>query len=158
MALQCEKKQEEREGMGKFMIRNLTYIASIQTLQESFFLLMIQFFHDKVPCYRQTSPSICSANQWTSFYMIVTSVMKELILLSFTLTSSKYFFWMISKINMVMYECTRFLMVTHYRSIDIIKTGEIMFQFFGWCNCFSILSFRFWSFLFPDLQLYYFIV
>ena len=73
--------------------------------------------------------------------MIVTSVMKELILLSFTHTSSKYFFSMISKINMVMYERTLFLMVTHYWSIDIIKTGEIMFQFFGWCNCFSILSF-----------------
>ena len=25
----------------------------------------------------ETSPLICSVNQWTSFYMIVTSVMKE---------------------------------------------------------------------------------
>ena len=27
----------------------------------------------------QTSPLICSANQWTGFYMITVSVMKELI-------------------------------------------------------------------------------
>ena len=26
----------------------------------------------------ETSPSICSANQWTGFYMVTTSVMKEL--------------------------------------------------------------------------------
>ena len=26
----------------------------------------------------ETSPLVCSANQWTSFYMIGTSVMKEL--------------------------------------------------------------------------------
>ena len=31
----------------------------------------------------ETSPLICSANQWTGFYMIWTSVVKELIILSF---------------------------------------------------------------------------
>ena len=30
------------------------------------------------PYHIETSPLICSANQWTGFYMIGTSVMKEL--------------------------------------------------------------------------------
>ena len=30
------------------------------------------------PCEKETSPSISSANQWTGFYIIGTSVMKEL--------------------------------------------------------------------------------
>ena len=30
----------------------------------------------------ETSPLICTTNQWTSFYMIGTSVMKELLLMS----------------------------------------------------------------------------
>ena len=35
-------------------------------------------FLDGVSYYVETSPLICSANQWTGFYMIRTSVMKEL--------------------------------------------------------------------------------
>ena len=35
-------------------------------------------FHDKGPCRIETSPLICSANQWNGFYLIGTSVMKEL--------------------------------------------------------------------------------
>ena len=38
----------------------------------------IQLFHDGGPYYIKTSPLICSENQWTGFYMIETSVMKEL--------------------------------------------------------------------------------
>ena len=37
-----------------------------------------KFFHDVGPFYRETSPLICSGNKWTGFYMIGTSVMKEL--------------------------------------------------------------------------------
>ena len=43
------------------------------------------YFHKKVPSthgggpyHVETSPLICSANQWTSFYMIGTYVVKEL--------------------------------------------------------------------------------
>ena len=36
-------------------------------------------FHDGGRYHIETSPSICSANQWTGFYMIMASVMKELI-------------------------------------------------------------------------------
>ena len=35
-------------------------------------------FHDLVPYHIETSPLICSANQWIGFYMIGTFVMKEL--------------------------------------------------------------------------------
>ena len=36
----------------------------------------------------ETSPLICRANQWTGFYMIGASVMKELIKLNFSATTS----------------------------------------------------------------------
>ena len=38
----------------------------------------IQLFHNGGFRYIETSPLTCSANQWTSFYMIGTSVTKEL--------------------------------------------------------------------------------
>ena len=37
-----------------------------------------ELFHDGGRYHIETSPVICSANQWTGFYMITTSVMKEL--------------------------------------------------------------------------------
>ena len=40
-------------------------------------LLRIYLFHDGGH-YIETSPLICCANQWTGFYMITASVMKEL--------------------------------------------------------------------------------
>ena len=39
-------------------------------------------FHEGCPYHIETSPLICSANQWTGFYMIETYVMKELKLLT----------------------------------------------------------------------------
>ena len=36
-------------------------------------------FHDEERYYIETSPLICGANQWTGFYMITASVIKELI-------------------------------------------------------------------------------
>ena len=38
----------------------------------------VKLFHDGGPYHIETSPLICSANQWSGFYMIGTSVMKEL--------------------------------------------------------------------------------
>ena len=38
----------------------------------------IKLFYNRDPYYRETSPLIFSANQWTGFYMIEASVMKEL--------------------------------------------------------------------------------
>ena len=35
-------------------------------------------FHDGGCCHIETSPLICSTNQWTDFYMITASIMKEL--------------------------------------------------------------------------------
>ena len=38
----------------------------------------IELFHDGGRYHIETSPLICSANQWTSFYMITAPVMKQL--------------------------------------------------------------------------------
>ena len=35
-------------------------------------------FHDGGPYHIETSPLICIANEWTGFYMIGTTIMKEL--------------------------------------------------------------------------------
>ena len=37
-----------------------------------------KLFHDGDPYHIETSPLIYFSNQWTGFYMIATSVMKEL--------------------------------------------------------------------------------
>ena len=37
-----------------------------------------QLFHDRGRYHTETSPLICSANQWTGFYMIMAPVIKEL--------------------------------------------------------------------------------
>ena len=42
-------------------------------------LVNIWLFHDGGPYHIETSPLICSPNQWTGFYMIGTSVMKKCI-------------------------------------------------------------------------------
>ena len=44
-----------------------------------FFAWNGKHFHDGGPYHMKTSPLIYSENQWTDFYMIGTSVMKELI-------------------------------------------------------------------------------
>ena len=41
--------------------------------------ISVSHFNDGGPNHIETSQLICSANQWTGFYMIETSVMKELI-------------------------------------------------------------------------------
>ena len=39
--------------------------------------LTFNVLHDEGPYRIETSPLICSTNQWTGFYMVGTSVMKE---------------------------------------------------------------------------------
>ena len=43
-------------------------------------ILIIEYltFHDRGPNHKETSPQICRANQWTGFYTIEASIMKEL--------------------------------------------------------------------------------
>ena len=41
--------------------------------------MTFQLLHDRTLYYIETGPLISSANQWTGFYMIETSVIKELI-------------------------------------------------------------------------------
>ena len=45
-----------------------------------------KLFHDGGPYHIETSPLICSANQWAGFYMLETSVMKELRVMSYNIT------------------------------------------------------------------------
>ena len=42
------------------------------------FIKFLKFCHDGGRYHIETSPVICSANQWTGFYMITGSVMKDL--------------------------------------------------------------------------------
>ena len=42
------------------------------------FWMRLKLFHDGGRYHRETSPLICSANQWNGFYMITASVMKEI--------------------------------------------------------------------------------
>ena len=54
--------------------RLLKYIWSFfNTMHER-----VNFFNEGEPYYPETSPLICSANQWTGFYMIGTFVIKDL--------------------------------------------------------------------------------
>ena len=46
----------------------------------AYFDSLHELFHDRGPYHIETSALICSANHWTSFYMIGTSVMKKLII------------------------------------------------------------------------------
>ena len=39
-------------------------------------------FHDRSPYHIETSPLICSGNQWTCFCLIGTNVVKELIVIT----------------------------------------------------------------------------
>ena len=43
-----------------------------------FYAVHSQLFHNAVPYHIETSPLICYANQWSGFYMIGISVIKEL--------------------------------------------------------------------------------
>ena len=49
--------------------------------EDGFYPVYIDIFHDGGPCHVETSPLTCSANQWTSFYKVRTSIMKEFIFL-----------------------------------------------------------------------------
>ena len=47
-----------------------------------------KFFHDGGRYHIETSPLICGANQWTGFYMIAASVIKELIMGDFNVDNN----------------------------------------------------------------------
>ena len=66
-----------------FIINVYHSFASLSLIfvRMSNFLKIGQHFHDGCSYHIETSPLICSANQWTDFFMIGTSAMKELKLL-----------------------------------------------------------------------------
>ena len=47
-------------------------------INKSNFIKILSLFYDGGPYHIETSPLICTANQWTGLYMVGTSVMKEL--------------------------------------------------------------------------------
>ena len=53
------------------------YITGNQSLIQ-ISIVIFNSFMTEVPIIIETSPFICSANQWTDFYMVGTSVIKEL--------------------------------------------------------------------------------
>ena len=62
-----------------------TFCYSVYSMLQDFlrlckcsFLNFSEPFHDGGFCHIETSPLICSANQWTDFYMRAASIMKEL--------------------------------------------------------------------------------
>ena len=60
------------------MVWNLcTFLSPIKTFWK-LILFLLNSFMMEAPYHIETSPLICSANQWTGFYMIGPSVMKEL--------------------------------------------------------------------------------
>ena len=50
----------------------------IKKLIKNISAIILEFFHDGGPYHIETSTLICKTNQWTGFYMIGTSVVKEL--------------------------------------------------------------------------------
>ena len=87
----------------------------------------INFFHDGDPYHNiETSSLICSTNQWTAFYMMGTSVMKELIqnsnpAIQTCSKSSIWQFWRIRRIVTVV----EFVLNTnvHWRATILLKTN-----------------------------------
>ena len=57
----------------------ILFINLYHLFNEIFINANFNFFDDGGPYHIETSPLISSANQWTGFYVIGTSVMKELI-------------------------------------------------------------------------------
>ena len=64
----------------KYGFGSLFYVCEEYTSTFSIF----DHFYDGGPYHIETSPLICRANQWTGFYMIGTSTIKELIYLHIT--------------------------------------------------------------------------
>ena len=63
----AQKIEEIFNGRLQFLCSDMIYEVQIT-----------QLFHDIGLYHVETSPLICGANQWTGFYMITASVMKEL--------------------------------------------------------------------------------
>ena len=57
-------------------------LNSLSSLPLNSLTFIYALFHDRDPFHIETGPLISSANQWTGFYMIGTSVLKELKYLS----------------------------------------------------------------------------
>ena len=52
-------------------------------------VLLLQLVHDRCTYHMETSLLICRANQWAGFYMVGTSIMKELMLVHDNLLNKK---------------------------------------------------------------------
>ena len=73
----------------------MSFLSTFSLGNAPLLAVMHYLFHDGGPYYIKTSSLICKANQWAGFYMIVISVMKELIvffkqLILLTITQSYF--------------------------------------------------------------------
>ena len=62
----------------KCSVKNV-FLKILQNSQKNIFAGVFFFFHDGGRYQIETSPLICRANQWTGFYIVTASVLKELI-------------------------------------------------------------------------------
>ena len=102
--VQCKKR--EKHPWRKVNFSKVAGFAS--HLFFSVFWIDIYLFHDGGRYHIETSPLIYSANQWTGFYMISTSVMEELthfMPLVYFNTTWKYH-WSISE-NLLTFTCSK---------------------------------------------------
>ena len=65
-----------------FKVHCCVSLNSLPPLPLNSLIFIYALFHDRGPFHIETGPLICSANEWTGFYMIGTSVLKELKYLS----------------------------------------------------------------------------
>ena len=74
--------ETENTNFNPFCANFLRLLKSFET-EGSFSSKWVKYpfktFHGGGPCHIETSPLICWANQWTGFYMVGITVMKELI-------------------------------------------------------------------------------
>ena len=81
-----------KKSYPKLFFNNIQVIKAVSGRSFRFKIIFLTFiskqfklFHDGGRCRIETSPLICRANQWTGFYIITASVMKELTAVNITM-------------------------------------------------------------------------
>ena len=96
-------------------------------------LIRAYLFHPRGPYHIETSALICSANQWTCFYMITASVMKEL----HCITYIYVYLFIFGSCNLAIFFCLMSAVITLEKklrdlNINNVKYFDIYFTF--WHN------------------------
>ena len=110
------------------------FIRAVLLLECS--LIRAYLFHPRRPYHIETSALICSANQWTCFYMITASVMKEL----HWITYIYVYLFIFGSCDLAMFFCLTSAAITLEKilrdlNINNVKYFDIYFTF--WHNFLS---------------------